>query len=286
MLTTKSSLLRAILASKIAIPITTLLSADLDLDPYLDIEVEGDIENGKPKTRSHYIVQLSVANKVVVESTCPKPRSSVLKWEWTANNEMWVLVLQCVRPLGRYSPLGISEFEPLSTIKVELYRRFKFNVKLIKKAFVVKYEGQVKDLLDNGGHNVRYVYVFILQKVWIDASFILTDSKGNPVPAKMKIALSPVSTSTATSMPSGNIVPQDNDRQAIGGLPAVVVDPETRVQQANVVGSAIYEGFKTVVEGLYNCSDMFLPLKTAAGGILTVIKLVEVCVLVYNNTHP
>jgi hypothetical protein len=92
MLTNKSSPLRAILASKIAIAITTLLSADLDLD----IEVEGDIENGKPKTRSHYIARLSVANKVVVESTHPNPRSSMLKWAWTVNNEMWVLVLQCV----------------------------------------------------------------------------------------------------------------------------------------------------------------------------------------------
>jgi hypothetical protein len=99
----------------------------------------------------------------------------------------------------------------------------------------------------------------------------------------MKIALSPVSTSTATSMPS-NIASQDNYRQVIGGLPAIVVDPEASVQQANAVGSALYEGFKTVVEGLYNCSDMFLPLKTAAGGILTIIKLVEVCILVYNNT--
>jgi hypothetical protein len=97
--TNKPSLLRAILGSKIAIAITTLLSADLDL--YLDIEVEGDIENGKSKTRSHYIVKLSVANKVVAELTHPKPRSSMLKWEWTANkNEMLVLVPQ---PHGRGS---------------------------------------------------------------------------------------------------------------------------------------------------------------------------------------
>jgi hypothetical protein len=95
MATNKSSLLRAILGSKIAIAITTLRSADLDLDLYLDIEVEGDIENGKRRRRSQYIVQLSVANKVVAESTHPKPRS-LLKWEWTANTEMWVLVLHCV----------------------------------------------------------------------------------------------------------------------------------------------------------------------------------------------
>ena len=78
-------------------------------------------------------------------------------------------------------------------------------------------------------------------------------------------------------MHSENLSPQDNSYLAIGGLPAVVVEPETRVQQAKAVGSVVYEGLKTVVEGLYACSDMFLPLKTAAGGILTILKLVEVC---------
>jgi len=109
----------------------------------------------------------------------------------------------------------------------------------------------------------------------VSASFVLTDKKGDPVPAKMKIALSPVSTLTAISMHLGNLAPQDNDYLAIGGLPAVVVGPETRVQQAKAAGSVVYERFKTVVEGLYDCSDMFLPLKTAAGGILTIIKFVE-----------
>jgi hypothetical protein len=85
-------------------------------------------------------------------------------------------------------------------------------------------------------------------------------------------------------MPSGDLAPQDSDHQAVSGLPAVVVDPEPRVHQANAVESAFYEGFKTVVEGLYDCSDMFLPLKTVAGGILKIIKVVEVRILVYNNT--
>ena len=101
----------------------------------------------------------------------------------------------------------------------------------------------------------------------------------------MRIALSLGSTSTATSPNSGDLSPQNNDYLAIGGLPAVVADPETRVHQANAVGSVIYEGFKTVVEGIYDCSDIFLPLKTAAGVILKIIVFVEVSVLVDNNNN-
>ena len=70
---------------------------------------------------------------------------------------------------------------------------------------------------------------------------------------------------------SGNLAPQDNRYLAIGPL-AVVIDPET----AKAKGSAVYEGLKIVVKGLYNCSDIFLPLKTVAGGILTFIEIVEV----------
>ena len=59
------------------------------IDRYLGIEVEGDVENGKQRKRNLYFVQLSVADTVVAKS----PRSSVLKWKWNANNQMWVLVL-------------------------------------------------------------------------------------------------------------------------------------------------------------------------------------------------
>jgi len=55
-------------------------------DRYLDIEIEGDVENGQ---RNHYSVQLSVADRVVAKPT----HSSGLKWGWNANNHMWVLVL-------------------------------------------------------------------------------------------------------------------------------------------------------------------------------------------------
>ncbi|PPQ85838.1 hypothetical protein CVT25_003366 [Psilocybe cyanescens] len=207
-------------------------------DRSLAIEVEGDVENGKRRMRSQYSVQLSVADKVVAKSTHPKPLSPVLKWEWNTGHEIL--------------------FESSSSmIKVVLYRGFGTKSNRFK-GFVGQYSGQLKDLLDS------------------NASFDLTDKDGNRVPAKMKIVLSPVST-------SGGLASQHNDYLAIGGLPVDVVDPETSVQQAKAVGNVVYEGLKTVVQGLYDCSDMFLPLKTAAGGILTIIKFVEVCILMYNN---
>ena len=105
----------------------------------------------------------------------------------------------------------------------------------------------------------------------------MTNKEGNPIVPKIKIALSLVSTSTATSLNSGNLTPQLNNYLAIGGIPALVVGPETRVQQAKAMGSVVYEGFKAVLQGLYDCSDIFLPLKTLTGGILAIIDLVEVC---------
>ena len=89
MATDKPLLLGAILGSKNAIAIMTLFSTD----HYLDIEVEGDVENGKRRTRSQYSVRVYVADKEVAKSTTSKLRSSVLKWEWNADNQMWVLVL-------------------------------------------------------------------------------------------------------------------------------------------------------------------------------------------------
>jgi len=61
----------------------------------------------------------------------------------------------------------------------------------------------------------------------------------------------------------------DNAYAAIVGSPATTDDPTT--------GSVVYEGLKTVLQGLYDCSDMFLPLKAAAGGLLTIFKIIDVC---------
>ncbi|KAJ6626160.1 WD40-repeat-containing domain protein [Mycena sp. CBHHK59/15] len=85
----------------------------------------------------------------------------------------------------------------------------------------------------------------------------------------------PATESTARSMPSENSNPQDNPYAAIGGLPTTPFVPSTLAQRAKAEGSVAYEGLKTVLQGLYYCSDMFLPLKTAAGGLLEIIKAAD-----------
>ena len=88
MATDRPLLLSAILESKNAITSMTLFPTD----HYLDIEIEGDIENGKRRARSQYSVRVYVADNEATKSTHPKPRSSVLKWEWNADNKMYALI--------------------------------------------------------------------------------------------------------------------------------------------------------------------------------------------------
>ena len=42
-------------------------------------------------------------------------------------------------------------------------------------------------------------------------------------------------------------------------------------------GSTAYEGLKTAIQGIYECSGIFPPLETTAGGLLTISKVVDVC---------
>ena len=77
-------LISATLASKDEPPM--MRPFPTDSDSYLGIEVEGVVEDVE---RSYYSVSLYVAdNTKAVESTKSKPRSSAVKWEWKANNEM------------------------------------------------------------------------------------------------------------------------------------------------------------------------------------------------------
>ncbi|KAG6905954.1 hypothetical protein DXG01_016698 [Tephrocybe rancida] len=141
-----------------------LLSASLG-----NIEVTGNIKTRKREVRSQYSVRLYVNDKKVAKST-NKPVSSVLKWEWNADNQIW--------------------FEPSSMMKIVVYRGFETGIKLLNN-LVGQYEGKVVDLLENSQYSVRYLHAFMLKTIQLDASFDLTDEKGIPVPIEMNIALSP-----------------------------------------------------------------------------------------------
>lgn len=80
---------------------------------------------------------------------------------------------------------------------------------------------------------------------------------------------------------SENSVPQDNPYAAIGGISTTPAVPETRVQRAKAVGSVAYEGVKLVLQGISDSAAMCPPLKTAVAGLLTIIKLVDVCGSIY-----
>ena len=58
---------------------------------FLGIEVEDVIEDVK---RSYYSASLYVGDNKAAKSAKSKPRSSAIKWEWKANNQMWVVSLE------------------------------------------------------------------------------------------------------------------------------------------------------------------------------------------------
>ena len=80
--TKKPLLLSALLGSKHEVAMMGLFAVT---DPYLDIVVEGVDEDVK---RSYYFVKLYVGDIKVAESKKSKPQSSVVKWEWNADNQM------------------------------------------------------------------------------------------------------------------------------------------------------------------------------------------------------
>ena len=86
--TDKPLLLSAMLASKDE-PVSACDDHDAifftDYDIYLGIEVEDVAEDVE---RSYYSVSLYVADIKVSESRKSKPRLSVVKWDWKANNQM------------------------------------------------------------------------------------------------------------------------------------------------------------------------------------------------------
>lgn len=95
-------------------------------------------------------------------------------------------------------------------------------------------------------------------------------TQANSGPHKTASPVVPTPTADTTQPQNLNLQDDQVHYTAIGGLPTGM-DVRT-----NAVGGTVYEGLKTVVEGLYGCSDMFLPLKTASGMFLKIAKTVEV----------
>lgn len=89
MMADKPLLLGALLKCMSAIAVMLLFPTDC----YVDIEIEGDVENGKDRQRSYHSVRLYVDGREVLKSTDPKHRASALKWEWNPGIQMWVMVL-------------------------------------------------------------------------------------------------------------------------------------------------------------------------------------------------
>jgi hypothetical protein len=89
--------------------------------------------------------------------------------------------------------------------------------------------------------------------------------RGSPSPSSQNVTSSPSPTASPTSQSAPTTA-------MVSGTPA----SRPSSGRMHEVGSAAYAGFTAIVQGLYDCSDMFLPLKTAAGIFLTISGVVEV----------
>ena len=79
------------------------------------------------------------------------------------------------------------------------------------------------------------------------------------------------STNSATS-----VNPQGTEYTAILELSTPPSGPLTWEHRIKEWGSTAYEGLKTAIQGIYNCSGSFPPLQTTAGVLLTICKAVDV----------
>ena len=93
-----------------------------------------------------------------------------------------------------------------------------------------------------------------------------------PDNAISSISASP--TNSATSAPQVN--PQGTEYTAILELSATPSGPLEWVHRMKEWGSTAYEGLKTAIQGIYDCSNVFPPLQTTAGVLLTISKVVDV----------
>ena len=81
-------------------------------------------------------------------------------------------------------------------------------------------------------------------------------------------------TNNATTAPQVN--PQGTEYTAILELSTTPSPPLTWEHRMKEWGSTAYEGLKTTIQGIYDCSGIFPPLQTTAGVLLTISKIVDV----------
>ena len=78
----------------------------------------------------------------------------------------------------------------------------------------------------------------------------------------------------ATSTPQDN--PKGTEYTAILDLSTTPSTPLTWDHRMKEWGSTAYEGLKTAIQGIHDCSSLFPPLQATAGVILTISKVIDV----------
>ena len=87
-------------------------------------------------------------------------------------------------------------------------------------------------------------------------------------------SISASATNDATS--ASQVNPQGTEYTEILEISTTPFAPLTWEDRMKEFGSTAYEGLKTAIQGVYDCSGIFPPLQTTAGVLLTISKVVDV----------
>ena len=122
------------------------------------------------------------------------------------------------------------------------------------------------------------------QSVTADKAIASTSApQVNPQSPQGTQPVTPDSTTTSISIsqmksptPAPQVNPQGTEYTAILELSPTPSGPLTWKHRMKAYGSTAYEGLKTAIQGIYDCSGAFPPLQTAAGVLLTICNVVDV----------
>ena len=94
------------------------------------------------------------------------------------------------------------------------------------------------------------------------------------IPDNERASISALPINNTTFVPQ--VIPQGTEYTAILDLSTTPSAPLTCELRMKECGSTTYEGLKTAIQGIYECSGIFPPLQTTAGVLLTISKVVDV----------